>query len=69
MISEATPLMDYPKKQFSSDPGKCNLYLKNIHRILTDGVVELGPFKTMVKSGEVYVTSGTNEHYPFLVDP
>jgi len=54
---EVTSFFAYPAKAFPTDLSKRNKYSRSMHTALRERDLSVGPFVTMVKSGEVYSTS------------
>jgi hypothetical protein len=54
---EVTILLEYPLHAFDDDHTKRDRYIVNIRRCLKEGDFTLGPFETMVKTGEVNFTA------------
>jgi len=54
---EVTSFFAYPAKAFPTDLSKRNKYSRSILTALREQDLSVGPFITMVKSGEVYSTS------------
>lgn len=51
------PFLEYPLKfARQGDVAKANTYLRDIHQVMNNADFSLGPFKTMVKSGEIFMT-------------
>jgi len=64
-VLEPEPFYEYPVK---FQPSKQQIYQSKIQEALSKDILELGPFKSMVKSGEVYMTTQGNPDYPYCDD-
>lgn len=64
-ITEAKDFQLFPLK---FDTVKANKYQDKIHSALDRSQLALGPFKTMVKSGEVFQVPSSNVDYPYCYD-
>lgn len=61
--------LEFPEKfARSGDHAKANYYSADIHKVMNNGDFSLGPFKTMVKSGEIFMTTESFENYPICFD-
>jgi hypothetical protein len=44
------------------------MYLEKLQKCMIEDTFAMGPFKTMVKSGEVFLTADNGDSYPYVED-